>query len=516
MQKMYMSIITVLIITLVNPAWSADDISLDRMMMLHDMMKQKNLLPSSSPKKTILKQIFISQDKEPVSLSNHPLPIRVLIDVRSNHSDGAHDFNTLIKLAQARHIQALAFTEHDRYTIRLGIDPIPNLLGYSQEHPSLYETGLEAFFSDLNAAQKQSNITLFSGTESTPGYYWKGIPFKNLSLHEAERHLITLGAKTPEQVEGLTSYDLRHGYGNQELSVVFWFIFIFSLIFILLRKRKLRLALLLAVSFITLMSTWLMKGDINPDEDFINSAHEQGLFVIWTHPGTLSGVRDGPMGVKFDTPPYNELVFKSSSADGFAAVYGDTDRNTIPSGLWDQYMLDYVAGNRPKPIWAVAAGDYHEEGQSREHLGNFPMDVWAKSAKEDDIMAALKQGRMVSWQMKKDQNIAMKALYLEYTDSTSGETDYLLAGDEAIVSRTVRVVAALRDLDVTRTYHTVKGQWIVDGQVVAQEILSTDESVPIHATTLNLSKGRHVIRFQIPGQQGIRMEANPFLVRVPE
>jgi len=227
-------------------------------------------------------------------------------------------------------------------------------------------------------------------------------------------------------------------------------------------------------------------------------------------------VRDGPMGVHLNTPPYNEVVFESSSADGFAAVYGDTDRNTVPSGLWDQYMLEYMAGSRPKPIWAVAAGDYHEEGQSGEYLGNFPMDVWAKSAKQDDILAALKQGRMASWHMRHNQNIAVRALYLDYTNPESGVNDRLPAGGEAAVMQDVRVVIALRELDLSQTYHTFQGRWIVDGQVAAQVKLSTDESIPIHATTLKLSKGRHVIRFQIPGQQGIRMEANPFLVRVPE
>jgi hypothetical protein len=281
MFKLHLSCSILLLLSLVTTTTGATEMSLDRLMMLHDIMPKQTLkLDTQLPPVAKPEQLKSEKASKTFHLGAIPAPIRVLIDVRSNHSDGAHDFNTLVQLAKKRHIQALAFTEHDRYSIRFGLDPVPHLFGYSQEHPSLYETGLEQFFDDLNNIKKQEPITLFAGTESTPGYYWQGIPFKNLSLHEAERHLITLGADTPEQIEGLTSYTLIHGYGSKEISLIFWFVFIFLLINILIRRRKRSIALLLAGSFIAFMTTWLIKPAINPDEDFIKSAHEQNLFVI--------------------------------------------------------------------------------------------------------------------------------------------------------------------------------------------------------------------------------------------
>jgi len=493
------------------PSASAKDISLEQLMMLHDLMPNEALkidiqLPSSS-------KLESRSPATTFSLQTIKQPIRVLIDVRSTHSDGSHDFKTLIDLAKKRHIQSLAFTEHDRYTIRFGIDPIPHVFGYSQEHPSLYQTGLEQFFSDLNAVQQQ-DIILFAGTESTPGYSWQGIPFKNLSLHNAERHFITLGAKKPSQIQNLSSYNLKHGYGNKELSLIFWFTSIFVLIFVLLRRRKRSIALLVAGSFIAFMTTWLMKPIVDPDQDFIRTAHQENLFVIWTHPGTLSGVREGPMGVQLNTPPYNALVFESPTADGFAAIYGDTDSNTIPGGLWDQFMMGYMAGYHPKPIWAVAAGDYHEEGQSGEFLGNFPMDVWAESAQVDDILKALKQGRMASWQMGKERNLSLQALSLAYINPETGERSLLFTGDEAVVPANIELIAAIHELGDTSSNLTLQGQWVVDGRVASHVTLSTKHNGTIQSTPLQLSKGRHVIRLQIPAQQGVRMETNPFLVQV--
>ncbi len=445
-----------------------------------------------------------------------PASRRVLLDVRSNHSDGDHDMDMLAQLAKQRGIDTLVFGEHDRYTVRFGLDPVPQLIGISREHPSLYETGLDEFFADLERVRNNHpDLHIMAATESTPGYYWSGIPFLDLTLHEAERHIIALGIERPEQVEALPSYDLRNIRGNFNLSLAIWCAAIFMLLIVLLRKRKRSVALLLAASFIAFLSTWLLQKKIDPDVDFINTAREQGLFVIWTHPGTRSGVREGPMGVKLDTPPYNRRVFETPTADAFAAVYGDSDNNTVPGGMWDRFMMDYMLGYRPHPLWAVAAGDYHAEGQAGEYLGNYPMDVWTEGSGSQAVMDALRRGRNTSWSMSREKNLKMAALFLE--DDVGKR---LLPGDEETVSRHVKLYASLSQWlpegavkgDPSSALLTLQGEWIVDGRVVAHAILSPDEAVSV--TPLELEAGPHVVRLRIPPQQGVRMEANPFLLRV--
>lgn len=458
-------------------------------------------------------------DPEPLYLKqvagdfqNLPQSRRVLLDVRSNHSDGAHDMDTLAGLAIKRGIDTLVFGEHDRYTIRFGLDPIPHLVGISMEHPSLFETGLEAFFDDLNRVRKKfPQLHFMAATESTPGYYWSGIPLIDLSLHEAERHIIALGIEHPEQVKALPSYDLSNIRGNRMLSLAVW-VFAILLLLIFLRRRKRVAILLLTASSIAVVSTWLLQKEVDPDADFINAARAQGLFVIWTHPGTLSGVRDGPMGVRLDTPPYNKRVFEAPTADAFAAVYGDTDNNTLPGGMWDRFMMDYMMGYRPKPIWAVSAGDYHEEGQSREYLGNFPMDVWAKGEGSEAVMAALRKGRNTSWAMPQNRNLQVHTLFAE--DSTGKR---MLPGDEGVLSGKVKLYAGVSGRQYKASASkkeplALRGEWIVDGRVVANAMLNVGG--PVSLTPFVLDAGPHVVRLRIPQQQGIRMEANPFLVRV--
>jgi len=438
--------------------------------------------------------------------------VRVLIDVRSTHSDGKHDMETLIRLAEQRGIKALFFTEHDRVSIRFGIAPIENILGYSVQHPSLYTTGLEYFFSDLHAhGLKHPEIQLLAGTESMSGYTWSGIPFKSLRLNNAERHMITLGIEKPEQVEGISSYDLRHAHAHQGFSLAFWcFLFVFAG-FLLIYQGKRKMALLLSLLFVFFLATWFAKEHGDPDTDFIQSAHLQGLFVIWAHPGTQSGIRNGLMGVELHTPPYSQRVFKEPTADAFAAVYGDNDKNTVAGGLWDRYMLDYMHGKHEKPIWAVAAGDYHEEGMASEYLGNFPMDVWAKSNQQQDILAAMKQGQMVAWGMQKDQNISVRTLYLEDADGLR-----LLPGGEAHVRAPLHAYVELGELiQHSGVPAHIQAEWLIDGERINTVDLKAsyqqdDAERPV--IVLPVTKGAHVIRLQI--KQGLRMVANPFLVYV--
>jgi len=441
-----------------------------------------------------------------------PLSQRVLLDVRSNHSDGAHDMDMLAGLAEKRGINTLVFGEHDRYTIRLGLDPIAGKFGVSQEHPSLYETGLAEFFADLERTRSRyPSLHFMVATESTPGYHWSGTPFVDLTLHNAERHIIALGVERPEQIMALPSYDLRNVKGSFMLSIIFWTIFGLLLLIWLIRKRSRRGALMLAAFYIAVMATWLMQKQVDPDVDFINTAREQGLFTIWTHPGTLSGVRDGPMSVKLNTPPYNERVFEEPTADGFAAVYGDTDSNTVPGGMWDRYMLDYLKGYRGHPIWGVSAGDYHSEGMANEHLGNYPMDVWAKSGDSKTVLQAISAGHSVSWGLSKERNLKMAALFAE---DESGNR--LLPGDEAFVEPKLNLYAAVSewvaDTAEVKEVLNLSGQWVVDGRVVAVVLLPTNGEVAV--TPIELTPGPHVVRLRVPAQKGGRMEANPFLLKV--
>lgn len=438
-------------------------------------------------------------------------PLRVLIDVRSTHSDGAYDMNTLVDMAKKRGVQALALTDHGRKGIRFGIEPVPGILGYTRDFRSLYTTGLPSFFADLAQVRRMHpGMILFAGVESIPGYTWSGIPFRNLTLHNSERMMITLGEQRPRQIEALPSYTLAHDQGDMPVSLAFWIVLVGSVLAMLLRRRKRAVALLLVASFVVFLATWLLRPKVDADADFIAQAHEQGLFVIWAYPGTHSGVRPGPMGVKLDTPPYSRRVFHDPTADAFAAVYGDTDTNTDPGGLWDRYMINYMTGLHAAPIWGVAAGDFHKQGEAGEYLGNYPMDVWANANTPAAVLAAMRKGRMVAWRTPRGRNLRVASLFLE--DATGR---HVLPGDTVTAPGQVVLHLSLAERPVSVKPvrdQLLRAQIVVDGQILVQRMVGLLQPL---RETLQLSPGAHVIRLRIPMQRGIRMEANPFLVRVP-
>lgn len=437
-----------------------------------------------------------------------PSAHRLLFDVRSTHSDGAYGVDALVKMAEARDIDILAITDHDRKGIRLGLAPFPGLLGWTIDKRSLYTTGLKPFFADLARARKRyPQMTLLAGTESAPGYSWSGIPFVNLTLHNAERALITLGEQGPEQIRALPSYDLRHVRGSVALGIIFWVMLLGGLFVWQLYRRRRGFALLIALVSVALAMVGWLEPKPHADAAFIRAAQGEGLFVLWTHPGTHSGVRRGPMGVWLDTPPYPGQVFHRPLADAFAGIYGDTDDLAVPGGRWDTFLDAYLHGREKRPVWVVSAGDFHGQGQAGEYLGNFPMDLWTAETTQAGVLAAMHRGHMVAWGLPKGRNL--RFVHLNCTDATGRR---LLPGDQASVGGDVAVTGLLgeRPAAVSGASTSWPVQIIVDGQVVATPVLTLGQPF---RWPLQLSPGPHAVRLRL-WQGAIRMLSNPFLLEV--
>ena len=446
-------------------------------------------------------------------------PIRAVIDVRSTHSDGRHSMRELALMARTRGIQVLAYTEHDRTGIRFGLEPIPGILGYTKERPSLFTTGLGTFFDDLRQMRNTfPHMTFLAGTESTPSYYWTGMPLRNVSqenimkrplqgliLHDADRHMITLGEESPGQVKALPSYNLRLVRQLPGLAVGVWgLLALCSLLVTVFRHPRLVSMLVFACASTALFFAWTKNSDTDADAVFISKAREQGLFTIWAHPGTRSGMYEGPAGVQLDTPPYSQRVFREPTADAFAAKYGDTDNNTIAGGLWDRYLMDYMKGRHKHPIWGVSAGDFHYQDMAGERLGNYPMDIWAGDRSPGAILQALRQGHMVAWMMSGDLNIGVRRLYLQDVLGTR-----LIPGDERKITSQATLYMDLMDLTPSAGHgqaFSEQFEIIVDGQVVVRAEAGPGAAL---REVLQLAPGPHVIRVR-----SAHMEANPFLVHV--
>jgi len=436
------------------------------------------------------------------ALGAEAAPLRVVVDLRSNHSDGAHSFEELIALAKARKIDAIAFTEHDRQTIRFAPEPLIRFFGIEKELPSLWQSSLARFFSDLQKARAQHpEIVLLAGVETAPGYRWQWRFPWHWRLVDAEKHLIALGVERPAQIEALPSWRLSGIASDRTFSVLFWIGLFLPLLWIF-RKRKALWASFGAVLLMLLVAIALRPAP-RAVSDFIDAAHAQGLFVAWAHPGTRSGVRKGPWGIELFTPPYETEVF-AHRADAFAALYGDTDTLTEPGGRWDRWMLRWAQRKRP-PIWAIAAGDFHAEGEAGEHLGNFPMDIWAEARTPEAIVAALKAGRVVAWGLPQGRDLFVLDLFVEDARGQRARPGGRLQTDGAGLA----LVVAIADKR-QRAPIALRAQLVIDGRAYPVALRSDGRFLRI---PLALSPGAHLLRLRIR-QGAIRMEANPMAIEV--
>ncbi len=430
-------------------------------------------------------------------------PLRVVLDVRTNHSDGRHTMEELVRMAKARHVDAIAFTDHDRQAIRIGLAPIERWLGYSYERPSLFTTGVEDFFAELAAVRRRHPEMVFlAGVEATPGYAWRWSFPWHWTLIDAEKHMIVLGLERPAQVKRLPSFQLAGVEGPPRFSMLIWGALGFVLALLLARRGMLWAVLALGAT--GGMVAWiLMRPAPDPAATMIQAARKAGLFVAWAHPGTHSGVRTGPFGVQLATPPYTDEVF-ATPADGFAALYGDSDDLCEPGGAWDQWMRRWARG-AVRPVWAIAAGDFHAEGEANEFFGNFPMDVWAGVRTPEAVLAAIRAGHAVAWGLPKDRDLFVRALWLEDARGVRARPGDRLRTTRGDLALSIAIADKLGRAPIALPL-----QIVVDGHAIPWRIQSDGT---VWRRPLALGKGAHIVRVRMRAG-ALRMEANPIAVVV--
>ncbi len=334
-----------------------------------------------------------------------------LIDLRTTYSDGAHDLNFLIDLAKKRGFGVLFINDHDRMTMEYGIFPLRNIIRKKEEMPSVNSRGAEGYLHGIKlAAQQHPEIILIPGSETAPFYYWTGSPFKdNLTAHNWERHLLIMGLGNPQDYKNLpilhNGFSTRYSSQLLPLSIIFMVLMLLGFILVL-KKSYIRIlgivilvnASLMLIEFHPFKSSLFdqYSGDQGylPYQELIDYVRERGGATFWTHPEARAGAnaRKGPITVK--TPPHPEALLMTKDYTGFGAIYGTWITSTEPGMEWDRALLEYCRGERNIPAWGISTADFHEEGLGGEQLGNFPTVFLVKKKTREEVLLALKQGRM--------------------------------------------------------------------------------------------------------------------------
>ncbi len=372
----------------------------------------------------------------PLSIFFAPCPVRAseyiqvagLIDLRTTYSDGELDPESLVKLARKRGFNLLFINDHDRLAMEYGILPFRNILRKKVERNSINKGGAEKYLRSIReVAERNSDMIIIPGSETTPFYYWTGsLLKKNLTAHNHERRILVIGPETPEDYENLPI--LHNGFSTDYMgpSLTMILLFLIPLIIGLVLLRKSGFSRI-SGTFICLFSALFVlnsgtfrsspfdqyHGDqgIAPYQLVVDYVNSKGGLTFWNYPETRSGARKlGPIFV--DTPPYPEVLEQTQRYTGFAALYGDTINVTEPGNVWDRTLISYCNGEREAPVWGIATADFHKDGSAGEILGNFPTVFLVLKKTKEEILSAMREGRMYACQGKYPQRIVMNEFYV--------------------------------------------------------------------------------------------------------
>ncbi|HUH66177.1 MAG TPA: hypothetical protein VLZ07_07080 [Syntrophales bacterium] len=365
-----------------------------------------------------------------------------LMDLRTTFSDGAYDIEGLVLLAKQSGFSAVFINDHDRVAMEYGLPPFRNLFKKKVELSSINYWGADKFIEAINdARQKHPDMIVVPGSETTAFYYWTGSPLQgNLTAHDYEKRLLTVGMEDPKDYENLPILDNNNfsmNYFYKALPGIILFSLSLLVSLVLIRwKGILRITgvivFLMSVGFL-LNSNPFRSSPFDPyhgDQktapyqlliDYVNS---KGGMTFWNYPETSSGVRKlGP--IRVSTLPYPDVLTESTGYTGFAALYGDNITITEPGNIWDTALKEYVAGYRARPPWGIATSDFHEEGEGNDKLGTFQTVFLVEQKSKDGVLKALKNGKMYACAVKPPEALRLDEFSVSSSDERKG-----FSGDE--------------------------------------------------------------------------------------
>lgn len=399
-----------------------------------------------------------------------------LIDLRSTYSDGAHDIESLVRMAKNRGFEVIIINDHDRMVMEYGLPPFRNLIKRKVELPSINKNGAKAYLDSIKKARKMfPDMIIIPGSETAAFYFWTGSYFKkNLTAHNHERRILTIGMEKPEDYENLPI--LHNGFSTQYLGMAVPEIFLFFIIlalslFLIKWKGFYRIAgiIIFVWCLASIANSNMFRsspfdqyhGDrgMAPYQLLIDYVDSRGGMTFWNYPETKSGIRKmGPIYV--NTPPYPGVLEESKGYTGFAALYGDNITVTEPGGVWDETLIAYCKGERDKPVWGISTADFHKEGESGGRLGNFPTFFLVQKKTKDEVLRALKNGRTYACQGKFPNIVKLD----EFLVCSSDGKAKAISGDEIALKENPRIKISLSAPETTESQ--VKLRLIRSGKLI--------------------------------------------------
>ncbi len=467
----------------------------------------------------ILLSIFIVT--APSSASALFIQIDGVADIKSNFSEGCSSIKDITSQAERQKIDVILFSDFARNSLEFGVKPFERIFKKIIQGPSVLDRGAGGYLSEIKENDRQFERTLLiPGVETIPFYFWSGSNYdKNLTAHNWDKHLLVFGMDSAQDLEQLPlpNSNFSKKYTHELLNNFMIIGFIFMVIIGAVYKgyfRKITVPLMLFLGMLTLNNHPFQSspfdpyhGDqgMKPYQNLIDFATSKGALVFWNHMEIDSGISQKDTTL-LETLPYQDDLLKTHNYTGFQAVGDNPIRQTEPGQEWDQVLMEYINGERERPVWGFGGNDYLCENQKGDQLGSVRTIFLVRERNNDTVLDAMRGGRMYAVRQKDANRLSLDEFVIEDQNADNKVT----MGQEIVATDFPTVKLKLRTIQGGNK--TAQIQIIRNGVLVKEETVS----LPYEMTWRDVEVDRknsvyYRVKAQVSPQE--HLVSNPIFVK---
>ncbi|MBI4636025.1 MAG: hypothetical protein HY727_06705 [Candidatus Rokubacteria bacterium] len=463
--------------------------------------------------------------------------VPAIVHIHSDLSTGDFPLEHLAREAERLGIGALFVSENYLLRIEYGLPPFRALTRATYSVPGVLDSGLERYLGRVAAVRRQvPGVLILPGVEVIPHYFWTGSPLAlDLKLHNTQKNLLVFGVTDAETLRTLPSagnpYVARYTWESL-LDALPGLLVVPGIAMLLSRRRRLarigravvvvRHRRWLAGALVTLVGAtaiargWPFTTDLfspyadlglEPHQALIDHVERLGGATIWSFPEAWDeGTRQwGPVRVAWRTDPYPDDLLKTFRYTAFGAVYEDTTRVELPREGWDRLLMQYAAGERSRPAWAVAESGFHGFSAGKT-IGTIQTVFLVADRSEAALLDALKRGR--AWALQRKAEVG-----LELAEFTVGAPGTLARSGETLRVPAPASVEVRIGIDASdRSALPLRVTLVRSGAVVGAWSATTPFRI-LHRETFDGPPA--VFRVDVRGPTPHRLLTNPIFVAAP-
>ncbi len=451
------------------------------------------------------------------------IQIEGVTDVTTRFSEGCFTVQEVAAMAQNQGLDAVIFGDRARNSLQYGVFPFPRLLKKTITGPSVLASGAQAFISEIHSLDRQFRETLLiPGVSVAPFYYWTGrVLDDTLVAHNWNKRLLVLGlpdAGSYEQLPILNSnFSRRYASRFQNAALGFGFLFLAFLTLVYKKFYRWITVPLMVLFFLLTLNHHPFRsspfdpyhGDqgIAPYQEVIDFVNSQGGLVFWDNLGNPKG-RKKRGSVQLETHAHPQDLVVSQGVFGFQAVAQDPVPATDPGREWDQALMQYLRGQRSRPVWGYGGNDYTCENQEDPMFGAIRTVFLVREKTTPAILEALRTGRLYGVRHPGSGRLSLDEFLVR--DPQTGHTATL--GEELLSTDSPELQLKVRSLQKKKK--TARIEIIRNGELLKQETVTLPYE--LHWKDVQAPReGRLYYRVRASVGPADHLVSNPVFVRFP-